>query len=425
MKRASLANHLPGLGDITRVELSNGIIVLSRANFNSPSVVVDGYLLSGGLFDSDEKLGLADFTSAMLMRGTEQRSFQQIYESLESVGASLGIGSGTHTTSFNGKALAEDADMLLELLADALRHPIFPDDQVEKVRAQLLTSLAIRAQDTSEMAGMAFDRIIYRGHPYSRPEDGFPETIQAISQADLVAFQRRHYGPRGMVVAVVGALEPVLAVEKVAQVLGEWRNPLQPDPPPLPPVEPLQQSSMERVTIPGKFQADIVLGAGGPPRRSPDFLAAALGNSVLGQFGMMGRIGEAVREKAGLAYYAASSLAGGPGPGPWDVSAGVDPGNIDQAISLIIDEIRRFTSQPVKQEELSDSQANFIGRLPLSLESNGGVAAALVNLERYQLGLDYYRHYAELVSAVTTTDVLETARHYLDADKLGIAVAGP
>jgi zinc protease len=139
----------------------------------------------------------------------------------------------------------------------------------------------------------------------------------------------------------------------------------------------------------------------------------------------MGRIGEVVREQAGLAYYAGSSLSGGPGPGPWHVSAGVDPSNIDQAIDLIRAEITRFVNEPVTADELSDSQANYIGRLPLSLESNAGVAGALINLERYALGLDYYRRYPDLIRAITRQDVLDAARHYLHPDRLGIAVAGP
>jgi zinc protease len=103
----------------------------------------------------------------------------------------------------------------------------------------------------------------------------------------------------------------------------------------------------------------------------------------------------------------------------------VDPENIEKAIELIRQEIARFVHEPVSAEELSDSQANFIGRLPLSLESNSGVAGALLNLERYQLGLDYYRRYADLVRAVSVENVLETAQTYLDPDRLGIAMAGP
>lgn len=421
-----LANYsLPGPDDITRVELANGIVILTRPNFNSPSVTISGQLRVGGLFDSDEKLGLADFTASALMRGTQTRSFQQIYDTLESAGASLGWEGGTHTTSFGGKALAEDLAMLLDLVVEVLLAPAFPSNDIERLRAQLLTGLAIRSQDTADMASLTFDQLVYAGHPYSRPEDGYPATIQAITQEDLVAFHRRHYGPQGMVIVVVGAVSPGDVVEKVTRFLGAWKNPQQPVPPQLPPLVPLTSLVNQKVTIAGKSQADVLLGAAGPERSASAYLPAALGNNVLGQFGLMGRIGDVVREKAGLAYYAHSSLAGGLGPGPWSVSAGVDPVNIDKAIELIRQEIARFVREPVSADELSDSQANFIGRLPLSLESNSGVAGALLNLERYHLGLDYYRRYAGLVRAVTVENVLQAAQSYLDPDRLGIAVAGP
>ena len=418
-------HSLPGPDDITRLELSNGIVLLSRANFNSPSVVIQGYLPVGSLLDPDEKLGLAGFSAAALMRGTQRRDFQQIYASLESAGASLGISGGTHTTGFHGKALAEDLGLLCDLLADALRRPVFPGDQVERLRAQLLTGLAIRAQDTGDMASLAFDRLVYAGHPYSRPDDGYPETVQAIRQSDLADFHRRHYGPLGLVIAVVGAVEPQQVAESVQGALGDWENPGQVPSPPLPPLTGLQHFVTQKVTIPGKSQADILLGAAGPERRSPDFLPASLGNNVLGQFGMMGRIGEVVRERFGLAYYAHSSLGGGFGPGPWYVSAGVDPENVEQVIDLSRQEIARFITEPVGDDELADSQANYIGRLPLSLETNNGVAGALINLERYDLGLDYYRRYPDLIRSITPEQVLEVARRYLDVERLAAAVAGP
>jgi zinc protease len=418
-------NTTPGADDINRLELPNGIVVLSRANFNSPSVFISGLLPAGALFDSDEKLGLADFTSALLMRGTENRSFHQIYESLESVGASLGVGCGSHSASFNGKALTEDIDNLLELLADILRSPIFPEEHVEKLRTQFLTSLAIRTQNTGEMATLAFDKIVYKDHPYSRPEDGYPETINAITQANILAFHQKHYGPKGMIVAIVGSIDPTHALKKVAHVLGDWQNPEQPVLPELTRPQQLSKTTSQRVNIPEKSQADIIIGAAGPSRSDPDFLATSLGNNILGQFGMMGRIGRVVREEAGLAYYASSSISGGPGPGPWDISAGVAPENIDQAIDLIIQEVRRFSSQPVSQKELEDSKSNFIGRMPLSLESNAGVAASLINIERYQLSLDYYRQFPAIITAITKDEVLEAAQKYLDPNRLGIAVAGP
>ncbi len=416
---------LPGAEDITRIVLPNGIVVLARPNFNSVTVVVSGYIPVGGLLDPIEKLGLANFTSAALMRGTRKHNFQELYGLLESNGASLGFDCATHSTSFGGKALAEDLDLLISLITETLRFPIFPTEHVERLRAQLLTGLAMRAQDTAEMASLTLDQLLYKNHPYSNPEDGFPETIQTITRDDLIACHRQGYGPKGMVVAIVGAIDPQQAADKVAQYLGDWDNPLQVSEPALPSVTPITETLLKKVDIPGKSQADIEMGSPGPSRFSPDYMAAALGNNILGQFGMMGRIGEVVREQAGLAYYAHSNLSGGLGPGPWSVSAGVDPSNVTKAVELIGEEIKRFVVKKVEPEELSDSQANFIGRLPLSMESNGGVASALVNLERYSLGLDYYQKFPDLIRAITIDEIQETATRYFDPDRLGIAVAGP
>jgi zinc protease len=416
---------LPGPDDITRVELPNGIVILTRSNFNSPSIVINGYLACGSLFDPPKKLGLAHYCALTLLRGTMKRNFQVIYDTMESLGASLGFGASVHNTSFAGRALAEDLPTLIDLLAESLRQPVFPAEHVERLRAQLMTGLAIRAQDTSEMASLSFDQVVFKGHPYANPEDGFPETIRAITRDDLQEFHRTHYGPRGMVIVIVGAIKPEEAVDQIRRSLGDWVNPEQMDPPELPAIQPLANTFRQHITIASKSQTDLVMGTQGPQRLSPDYLAASLGNNVLGQFGMMGRIGDVVREQAGLAYNASTSLNAWIAAGSWEVSAGVNPSNLNRAIDLILAELRRFIREPVSEEELQDSQANFIGRLPLSLESNSGVANALLNLERFQLGLDYYRLYPARVEKITPADVLDVSRRYLDPDKLAIISAGP
>lgn len=416
---------LPGPQDIHRSELSNGITLLSRRNGASPSVVISGYLIAGSQFEPPEKAGLAYLTSLMLMRGTQKHSFQQIFDLLESAGASLGFGASVHNVSFSGRSLAEDLPLLLDLAAECLFTPTFPVEQLERLRAQMMTGFAMRAQDTEEMASMRFDELLFPDHPYGRAEDGYAETVQPLTQAELIAFHQTHYGPKGMVIVVVGAVEPAQVTAMVEERLGAWQNPKQPIAAAFPPTRTLGATTREHIVIAGKIQSDLVMGCLGPHRKSPDYLAASLGNNILGQFGMMGRIGDVVREQAGLAYSASTSLNAWISAGSWEVSAGVNPVNLEKAIDLIKVELRRFTSEQVTAEELADSQANYIGRLPLSLESNGGVAGALLNLERFQLGMDYYQRYPTLIQAVTQADVLETARHWLDADRLAIVSAGP
>ena len=423
MKKTNSA--LPGPNDIHRETLTNGITVLTRSNFNSPSVVISGYFDAGAIFDPDEKLGLADYVTSALMRGTKKHSFDEIYNILESAGASLGFSTGIHKSGFNGRSLAEDLPLILGLLSETMTQPVFPKIEMEKLRAQILTGLAITAEDTSDMASETFDKILYKNHPYCRSDDGTPETIQRIKRGDLIKFHREHYGPLGMVIAVVGAVEAEEAVRQVKRALGGWQVKDQKETPEIPDVKLLKKTVRKHHRIAGKSQSDIVMGTNGPRRKDPEYMSASLGNNVLGQFGMMGRIGDSVREKAGLAYYAYSSLSAGIGPGSWEISAGVSPNNVDRATDLVIDELKRFVAKGVTEEELADSKANFVGRLPLSLESNGGVAGALLNIERHDLGLDYYLQYADLVNEVTRDDVLKTARKFIDPDKLAIAVAGP
>ena len=425
MKTEIIHNSIPGPDDITRKVLPNGIVILSRSNFHSSSIVISGYVAAGSQFDPPEKLGLTHFTALGLMRGTQTSDFQTLYERLESAGASLGFGASVHTTSFSGRALVEDLPLLLSTLEECLTRPTFPTAQIHRLKNQLLTGLAIRAQNTGDMAALEFDSLLFPNHPYGRPEDGYTETINAITRADLVRYHRKHFSPTGMVIAIVGAIHPQKSVEMVETVFGGFAAGQKVEIPSFPEILPPSEKIVRQVIIKGKSQSDLVMGTLGPKRKSPDYLAASLGNSILGQFGLMGRIGDAVREKAGLAYYAATSLNAWKESGSWEVAAGVNPENVDKAADLITRELVRFTSETVTREELEDNQSNFIGRMPLSMESNSGVANAILNLERFDLGLDYLRRYPALIRAITPGDILEAARRNIDPQKLIIVSAGP
>ena len=418
-------NALPGPDDITRVELDNGITILTRANHNSPTLSIKGYLQSGSIFDPDDKLGLSYLTAAGLMTGTDNHDFQSMYNEIESIGARLGFSSGTLITSFNTHCLSEDLFSIMKLIAESLRSPTFPEKEFNRQKNQMLTGLAIRAQDTSAMSALLFDQIIYANHPYQRPEEGYPETVQAIQRDDLLNFYKQTYGPGGMVVVVVGDVKPETAVDAVRDTLGNWINDKQRLIPEIPPQNPIQTRTEKALSIPGKFQADIVMGGLAPERLSPDYQPLRLGNNILGEFGMMGRLGHRVREQEGLAYYAYSSLSLGKGPGAWEMIAGVNPENIEKTVELVTDEVRKFVLEPVTEEELSDSKSYFLGRMPLLLESNSGVAISLLNLERFTLGLDYFLEYPKQIQSVTPEEVLQASRKYLDPDRLAIAVAGP
>lgn len=418
-------NALPGSDDIARETLPNGITILVRENFTSKAVLISGTIRAGGLDESDTEQGLASLVGSSLMRGTSADSFDQIHETLESIGANLSIGAGTHSSSFGGKSLAEDLPVLLELLSNALRHPTFPVDQVERLRGEMITGLKIRQQDTRAIAGETFRRLCYpANHPYSKGGTDDLACVPNITLDQIHGFHKTYFSPAGMIIVIVGAVTQAEAVGRVREALGDWGKTyatrrLLPDAPKLDAIR------REDHTLPGKSQSDVVMGWPGPSRYAPDFQAANIANNILGVFGMMGRLGKSVREDQGLAYHTGSRLGGGQGPSPWQISAGVNPVNVERAIASILAQVERLIADGVTDAELADVKANFIGRLPLNLESNEGVAGSIMNMETYGLGLDYLRGYAAAISAVTADQVREAARHYLDPAGYALSVVGP
>lgn len=415
----------PGPETIRRVTLPNGLTILAYENFASESVVIEGLVRAGSLGESAEQAGLASFTAALLDRGNERRSFAEIYEALESVGADVSFSGGRHTTDFGASGLVEDVDLTLGLLADSLRRPTFPPAQVEQMRGQILTGLVIRANDTGRMAQLAFNDLLYPDHPYGRSSSGYEHTIQTISRADILDFHRRFYGPQGMILTIVGAIKAEEAVERVTAVFADWRNPHQQPLPAAPPAPRPDSLRRVHVPMPDKAQADLILGLPGPLRAAPDYLDASLMNTILGVFGMMGRIGQSVREEKGLAYYAYSQLQGGLGPSPWIAAAGVAPDDIEGAIAAIRAEISRIQQEPVPVEELADSQAYRIGSMPVGLETNSGLSSIICDMELYDLGLDFLLRFPDLIREITPERVRAAAQKYLSTEQLAIAVAGP
>ena len=416
----------PGPNTIQQFHLENGLKVLIYENFAVDLVVVDGLWRAGGLSVPREKAGLADLTAAMLLRGTQERSFGDIYAQLESVGASLYFNSGRHVSEFGGNALSEDLDMVLDLAAEALTKPTFPEEQLERLRAERLTALQIRANDTRAVAGRTFRELLYgMAHPYSISLAGTPESLAAVSREDVVAFHEDYYGPRDGIITIVGAVKAEDALTKVENAFGKWQNIAQQQSPEVPDVDQPAEIIQSYKPLKDKTQTDIVLGWLGPRRDQPDYLHASLANTVLGVFGMMGRLGKSVREEQGLAYYASSRLQTGLGPSPWLVSTGVSPDKVDQAIESIKVEVRRMQDELVPEAELADSKAYRTGSLPVSLETNDGLAGIIMDMEYLGLGLDYLHRFGDLMNSITADDVQKAAQTYLNAEAMALAIAGP
>ncbi|MDX2077371.1 MAG: pitrilysin family protein [bacterium] len=415
---------LPNATTITRDVLPNGLRVLIYETPHTHSVVISGSIEAGSLFEAPEKSGMVSMISSSLMRGTKKYDFNALHNTLEDIGANLGMSSGVHKIGFHGKALAEDLPVLLELLSESLRRPTFPTDEIERLRGERLTWLNYRQQDTGWLAARSIREGLYpTTHPYHYANTGTLDTIPTITIDDMKAYHASHFGARDMILVIVGSVDSAQAIACVRQYFADWDNAYQPNPPQLPDLT-THPAHRETIKVAGKSQSDLIMATLGPSRYAPDYHAAVVANGVLGQFGMMGRIGEVVREREGMAYHVSSRVDGGYGPGAWRIVAGVHPDNVDKTIALCRAELKRLVSEPVSDEELRDFQSYTTGRLPLQLETNEGIANSIHTMEGYGYGLDYLMNYRQMIEAITAEEALKAAQTYINPDNLVIAVAG-
>lgn len=414
-----------GISSATRHVLPNGIVALIQRNSSTPTVSVQGDLRIGAVNEPAAKSGLASFTGAALIRGTAKRTFQELVAETEERGCSVTAGGGSHTSSFGGKALSEDLPLIIEVLADMLRNPTFPAAEVEKLRGQFLMGLRESEQETRTQAGRAMREMLYPPeHPYSRSAGGTIETMQAISQSDLVAFHKSFH-PSTMNVAIVGDIEPQAVIALLEEAFGGWEPAGVVPQAELPAATPLSGVNERRIEMEGKAQSDLLWAVHGLKRSDEHYYGAMMANLILGQLGMGGRLGDHVRDTHGMAYSVGSRLDANLGAGPWYAAAGINPANVQRALDGILGEIRQFQEEGPSAEELSDARAYLSGSLVLGLETNGGVASTLIAIERYGLGLDYIDRYPAIISGISREAIVAAARTYLSTDDYVVAVAGP
>jgi zinc protease len=413
-----------GPAPFERAELPNGMVVLTQPRPAERSVVVRLRFEAGAVRDPDGKDGLANLTARMLPRGGERRSFAELNEATDALGASLSTDAGRHFVELSVRCLREDLPRLLDLAADVLRRPLFPEEELEKVRNEVLTGIREADNDTRATADRLLRRLLFPSpHPYGRRVAGDLSTVPTLGRADLVAFHRAAFGPAVATVAMVGGIDDAnQAADLLGEYFGDWTAAVQPPPDIAPPPPPMQQRA--EVGIPGKSQANLALGFPTPPRSDPAYYALDTANLILGRLGLMGRLGASVRDEQGLAYSVGSQIEPGREVGLWLSRAGVDPANVDKASDGIVAEVRRLARGGVSKEEMEDAKSFLTGILPLALESNDGVAATLLNIEYHRLGLDYLERYRGIIQALTT-DELVAAWATIDPDRLAVAVARP
>ena len=415
---------LRGLAPL-REALSNDVVVLAQQTRTHPAVTVSLSLRAGSVFDPVDHTGLSYFVSRVIDRSTARYTADQLAEALDGRGVSLTTSVGRHLFSVSFTCLAEDVEDVLGLAADVIRQPTFPETEIVTRRGEVITAIRQDEDNPATVATEALYEVLFpNGHPYGRRTKGSVASVDALTREQLLHFHHRHFKPAGMLAVIVGDLDPRLGVDLAARAFGEWRG----DPQlqlEVPRAARSARRTQHAVVIPNKSQADVAYGFAAIARRDPSYYAASLMNNVLGQYGLGGRLGDSIRERQGMAYYAFSSLEANLADGALLVRAGVAPENVARTIQSIDEEVSRMAREDVTPDELSDTKRYLIGSLPRTLETNGGIASFLQSAEVFGLGLDFDRRLPDVLQAVTRDDVQGVAAQVLDPSRAAIVVAGP
>lgn len=409
----------------TRDVLPNGVAVLVKRSSTTPAVTLHANIHAGTVFDPPGQPGLAHFASRVIDRGTASRSADDIATELDSGGVGLTVTVNRHVMSLVWTCLVEDFDRMLSLVGEIIMAPAFAPDQVESRRPGILTQIRQDEDNPAAVAAEGLMALLYgEDHPYGRRPRGTAASVRAIDAPALAAFHRRHVVPAALSLAVVGDIDVSRAVDAATGVFGGWKAVPAPRLDlPLPPPATTRRTRV--VPMMNKSQADIAYGFTSITRADPDYYAFWLMNNVLGQYAIGGRLGDSIRERQGMAYYAMSALDANVIPGPLLIRAGVNPANVQKALASIDAEVRSMAETGPTEIEMRESMQYLIGSMPRTLETNAHIASFLQTVEFFGLGLDYDVRVPDLLRAVTHDHVVAAARRTLDPSKAAVVVAGP
>jgi zinc protease len=411
-----------------RTVLANGVTLDVVENHAAPTVAIRGVIVGGDAASPPERPVMNALLAKVLERGTTSRTREEIGALLDDVGATRAYATTPYDTTITAGGMARDLDLILDVIADELQRPAIKPDELAKAKKELEADILRLDDDTGRRAMERLGQLVFPpAHPY-RPYTRAEKlaALGGLTDTDLQAFRRAHYGGAGLILTIVGDVDAAAAVASVAKQFGEMPRGRRDAPPPGPRLVANGNATREAVTMRGKANMNIVMGApSGLMRRDPDYEAALIANAVLGQSALASRIGRRVRDAEGLSYSLASRYSFMEDrDGLWYLIINVAPQNLAKALKSSREEIDRYAKEGATKGEVEEQKSFFAGNYRVNLGSNGGIADALVFAERHGFGPKYLDEFPGRIAAVTLADVnAALARHFF-ADHLHVVVAG-
>lgn len=413
------------LPPIEKTKLSNGLEVWMVEQRELPIVAMNLVLKTGQANEPGNRTGVAGLTTSLIDDGTKKRSAVEIANELQAIGANMGAGGSYDATNVSMQTLTKNIDKALDIFADVIQNPTFPDKEFESLRQRQIIGLRQQKSNPNAIANTVYNKVLYGTHPYGR--DNTEATLKALTRDDVVAYYESTFHPQNGVLVVVGNYDRNSMKSKLESAFSGWTGggplmPMRPLPPT--PLRPPASTGVYIVDRPNSAQSVVSVGQVGIDRANPDYFPVVVMNSILGG-AITSRISMNLREDKGYTYGANSGFSYRRGPGPFRAGGDMQTAVTKESVWELMKELKGIRGDiPVTQKELDYNKQSLIRRFPSGFETVGAMSNQLANLVIYGLPDSYFNDYIGKVNAVTIDDVNRVANKYLDPSRMAIVIVG-
>ncbi len=405
---------------IEKTRLSNGMTLIWKADSRLPLVSVRAIFLGGLRLEMEENNGIYNLFNQMLLKGTINRSQNDIASGIENLGGALDTDSGNNSFGISLNLMKKDLETGLDIFADCILNPIFPEEKLAMVQQNTLSEIRSQEDNLLSLGQIALNRILFRTHPYRMPVLGTQETVKKITSRDLCSLHRKSVVPDNTYLAVFGDIDP----QKIAGLIEKKFSDFRPNSFQAINIEPEKRESGVRrdgLTL-DKKQTVILLGFRGPSLKNQDRWGLSVLTEILS--GLGSRLFQRIRSAMGLAYYVGSFMTLGIELGSYTFYCGTVPEKAKVARDALLEEIRKIKEIGVTEEEMKLARENLIGKKMLERQSLLSQAAEVSMNELFGLGINFYQEFNSRVRAVTREEVREIANRYFTEESYAEVFVG-
>jgi len=405
----------------TKAQLSNGLQVILAESHSIPKFHGELLVRSGNAAIANRAPGLAEMTATVVRTGTQKRVSRQIEEDLRRIGADLSSHAGSDISAISFSGLSEFAEPLLGLAQELAREASFPEAEFERERRQKLEEVKLERTQPGFLASERLRKVLFGTHPYARVSPSEAQ-VAAYKREDLQTAYRDFYTPENALLLLVGDFEPREMMKGIERVFGAWGG-KKPEAKAFPTPANPRGRRVYLVHMPGAVQTQILAGCHAITRKHPDWITLGLTNSLYGG-AFNSRLVMNIREDKGYTYSPRSGVTALQQYGYFSISAAVRNDVVAASLTEIFYELDKLRSLPVPAAELADAQNYLSGVFSMGLATQDGLLTQFATVAQHELPDDYLETYRAKVRAVTSEELLATARKYLDSANMQIVLAG-